>query len=49
MSELTQAQIDAAQAVFEEWFCEELGLDMDIGEAERIVRRMLTAAMLAKE
>jgi len=40
----TEGQIKAAQEVFEKWFCEELGLDMDSAESENIVSKMLQAA-----
>lgn len=41
----TDAQVRAAQEVFEQWFCEELGLDMDTKESDHIIRKMLEAAL----
>lgn len=40
--------IKAAQEVFEKWFCEELGLDMDAAESERVIGKMLCAALNAR-
>ncbi|KVR21651.1 hypothetical protein WK13_34505 [Burkholderia ubonensis] len=36
--------VAAAQEVFEKWFCEDLGLDMDSAESKHVIRRMLNAA-----
>lgn len=44
----TFKEIAAAQEVFEQWFCEALGLDMSTKESEVIIRKMLDAAEKAR-
>lgn len=44
----TIQQIQAAQEVFEQWFCEDLGLDMDSRESDWIISKMLEAALNAE-
>lgn len=45
MVEPTAQQVQAAQEVFEQWFCEDLGLDMDSDESDYIISKMLKAAL----
>lgn len=47
MTTVTQTQIAAAQAVFEHWLCEVVGVDITAPQSESIVRQMIVAAMLA--
>lgn len=41
----TIQQVQAAQEVFERWFCEDLGLDMDSAESDYIITKLLEAAL----
>lgn len=41
----TEAQVKAAQEVFEEWFCNGLGLDLDAKESQTVIAKILDAAV----